>query len=411
MAFIPRAYDDVTAGMVNWLAANPDSADGMTPTDLVIGSNERSHLESVAVQIEGLETRVLASIQEAVRNSCYRAFGFNLLPEQTATGAVVATTLVTQASPIPISTGTNVLSNTGIIFQTTAPGVILAGSASSVPIPVVALTGGVAGNVPSGSLTRLALSIPGVDIITNPLATLNGLPAETESGRAARFSKFITTLVRGTLSAIEFGAISSGYAVVARAIEPFLLDPIPVGVPFAGLVWLFVDEGLGQTTLSPTGLAAIKREVSGYVDVLGKNVPGWKAAGVVVSYYQCPLVPVKVRASVRLKPSGAARQADVKANLLAMCQDFFSRIRIAEILQYQPLATALFQADPDIEDLTLWVWRGDLPTPPHASIPLAQDVDPVNLTLPLSVGSRCILSVASETFEGAARLYPEWIIE
>lgn len=389
--FIPRDYETITAGMLDWVAGDPNLPEGLLPTDLVPGSLELAHMEAVALSMEEYEVRTAQAVLRAIPEACFRAFGFGLQPAVAATGTVIFSTIAGMEKDLVVPLGTQLRANDGTVFKTLSAGIISASSGVSGQVPIVAQELGPKGNLPPGFITRIAGSIPGVDLVNNPSATVGGSVAESEDARGERFGAFLRSLVRGTVEALEFGAISTGLVSSARAIEPGALIPRPQGVTPAGTVWLFVDDGGDGISLNPNVEATVTRTIFGYRDGSGLRVPGWKAAGVVVRVLPSPKVPVRVHARLSLTPGGGARWQEIQDALNLTLQAVVSTAVIGEAIPYGRLSATLRLADPDIQDLTIWVWRADEDAPDLNLQPLARDISPVIQSDALSYGARCVL--------------------
>lgn len=408
-AFTPRPFEQITEAMADWIASDPNLPPENLPTDLSVGSLERAHLEAVAVVLEEYEVRTQEALADAIRQSCYHAFGFDPLPARRAKGAVIFSSFALGARDIPIPKGTRIQAEDGQLFQTVQAGLLPKNASFTDSVPVEALEPGPRGNVSVGSLQRLVLTLSGIDLVTNPAPTLGGAPLETDEARSERFTRWIRTLVRGTKEALEFAALSTGVVLDARCVEPFLLDPVPPGVPYAGLVWLFVDDGLGTGLLSPGVKLAVERVVNGFVDAGGEAVPGWKAAGIPVRVLGVPPVPVNLRARIKLAVGGAARWDEVRAQLLDTARRFFRALRIGEAVSYQNLVTALTLADPDVREVDLAFWPGGS-LPLGYAAPLSAEDLGLRTDDPLSVGARAYLAEGvAPGPDGRGVTYPEWI--
>lgn len=411
-SFIIRRWEQITADMVAWILSNPDLAPEVTPTDLHVGSLERGHLEAVALMLEEYDVRTSAAIKWAVPESAFLAFGFSLLPARPASGGVVFQSVVPPLVDVVISTGTKLIGSDGQQFVTTSDGTIAAGTLASAEVPVSAVTPGVAGNVGPGVINQVAYPIAGVDAVQNPNALVGGAAVEGDDARRDRFQRFIRTLQRGTADALEFAAMSTGLLVSARAVEPFLLANPPAGTPYAGLVWLVLDDGSGSPTLGGSLVTAVTDAINGYTDPLtGRRVSGWRAAGVRVVLIPVVQVPVKVRASVRVTAFGHSRWTAIQANLTGAMAAYFATLPIGAPVSYQSLVVALSKADTDVIEVNLAIWRGDLTAPDYSAPLSAEDVIPVAVGNPYSEASaRAVPMVGTTTDGGAAVTYPEWIL-
>lgn len=410
--FVPRDQTSLASAILAYIAADPQISPYLQPTDYAVGSLERSEVEAQALLLEEQDQRFLAAILAAISDSCYNAFGFQKLGPTPSVGGVILSAFVAPIANITIPLGTNFQGPNGVMFATTAVGTLLAGQTTTASIPIQATTPGSAGNVGSGTIIRMITPIAGIDLVTNPTATLGGADGETSDARAIRFAAFLKALPRGTKEALEFAALSASTAVVdARAIEPFLLVPVPPGVPFAGSVWLFVDDGTSSSTLDPGVSAAVSQLVNGYVDGGGNNIPGYKAAGIVVSLYKALHAPVAVRCTVKLGPAGIARWTAIQTALTAAAQDYFSKLRIGDKASYQNLVTVLTNADQDVDEVDLQFWLDGVTLPPaYGSSISGDDLFFYNSAVPLSVGSRGTLLQGTGTGVSTPTTYPEFVL-
>lgn len=409
--FVIRRWEQLVTDMIAWIQANPDTADGVLPTDLFVGSLERGHLEALALMLEEYDVRTAAAIKWAVPESAFTAFGFTRRPAQAASGGVVFQAVVAPASLVTIVTGTKLLASDGQQFVTTADGTIAIGALTSGTVPVVASKAGIVGNVAAGAINQVAYAIAGVDAVQNPNPLSGGTETEGDDGRQDRFQRFIRTLQRGTSDAIEFAAMSTGRLVSARAVEPFALAVPPAGTPYAGLVWLVVDDGTGSTVLDPTVSDAVRKAVYGYVDGTGRRVPGWKAAGIRVDIIPVIPVPVKIRASVRVTPYGRSRWSGIQTSLTAAMSAYFAGLQVGDSVSYQNLVVALSKADPEIMEVNLAIWRGDLVAPDFTAPLSAEDVIPVAVGNAYSdAAARAVPKIGSAIDGGVSITYPNWIL-
>lgn len=408
MEFTPRTFQEITQAMVAYLAANPDLSQGVLPSDLAVGSLERAHLEAVGVVMEEYDQRVADAIKAAIPESCYRAFGFTPLPARQATGSVICTSYTPVPYNVVIPTGTVFQGPNGILFKSTADGQIASGTTTSGSIPVQAQVAGISGNVAENTITRLVSPIPFIDLVTNPQATASGSNVETDDARALRFQAFIRTIQRGTNEAIEFAALSvpSGRVVDARVVEPFLLSPIPPGVPYAGLVWLFVDDGTTSTSLESSLVSEVSNYVNGFIDGGGNQIPGYKASGIIVNILKATPKMVRVRGTVKLASGAISRWSDIQANMTAAVVNYFNSLRIAEAASYQNLVTAVTISDPDIRDVALVYWFDGDTVPDYGATIIASNLNPYDLAHPLTIGSR--LRAVQGAADGIP--YPEWVL-
>ena len=406
MDFTPRNYQDITSGMAAYLAQHPALADGVLPSDLTVGSLERAQLEASALMMEEYDQRAADGIANAISESCYKAFGFSKLPAKAAVGAVVCSSLSQVPYDTSIPIGTTFQGPNGVLFKSTEAGSIPSGTQASGSIPIVASVSGVDGNVAEGTITKLVSPLSFVDHVTNTQATIGGSEEEADSARALRFQAYIRTIQRGTKEALEFAALSSTGVTDARAVEPFLLDPVPDGVPYAGRVWLFCDDGTMNPTLSAGVVTEVSNFVNGYVDAHGNQIPGYKASGIIVDILKSQSSKVRVRGTVKIASGAVSRWSAIKANLTAAVVNYFASLRIAESASYQNLVTTLTICDDDIREVKLVYWLNDDPVPDHTDAIVAKDMSPYSASNPLTVGAR--LRPLQGAVDGVT--YPEWVL-
>lgn len=403
--FIPNTQEGYAEALLSFVVSDPDIQEDLLPSDLEVGSLERAHVEAIASLMEENDQRLGRAILKAISESTFNALGFDLLPARAALGTIVCTTYVPRAADIVIPSGYQVVGRNGIIYATTEDGAILAGDLTCDPIPAVALTGGPDGNAAAGTVTIPVASLEGVDGVTNPAAFVGGSAEETADARAARFAAYLKTLPRGTTDALEFAtAMASSSVVAVRAVEPFLLTPVPDGVPFAGLVWIYVDDGTTNADLQPALKLAILKAVNGYTDQSGTRVPGYKAAGAIVELKKVTRVPVYVRGDVSVTPEGIARWEDVQAALTAAAEQYFSQLRVGDPVSYQNLVSLLTGADADIMEVRLYLWKSGMAMPPYGG---AISGDPITFS-GISPGARGALAEVVAPGPSGNVTYPEW---
>jgi hypothetical protein len=410
VSFTPRSQQAISSALLAFAASDPDVSAGLLPTDLNVGAIDRAHVESIALLLEESDQRFAREVVVAISESCFQAFGFGFLPPQRAIGGVAFGAFVAPVADLNIPIGAQLLGPSGLVFETTAAGVIPAGQLASAAIPIRCTTAGVVGNVAQDSITRLVAPIAGVDTCTNPARTVGGADTETADARAVRFAAFLRTLVRGTKEALEFAALSASPQVRdARTVEPFMLDPRPAGVPFSGLVWLFVDDGTDSVALDPGVASEVTKLVEGYVDGTGLPIPGFKGAGTKVEVKKVPRAQVCVRASVSLRPGGASRWTEIQAALSTAAGLYFDRLRVGEKASYQGLVTFLSLADSDISEVDLVFWKTGGTAPAYDAPIMASDITFYDPATPDSVGARGVLFSGSGLGpSGAPVSYPEW---
>lgn len=297
MSFQTKNFLTILLGMINRAKATQDKI-----TDFRVGSVARTLLEAPAAEIDELYQNMWIGLKEAIPVATFTSFGFDAIPASGASGTLTFSRLAPATTPVIISAGTAVtLDGGGDRYLTQVDAIIDTGQ-TQVSAMAYCETTGTSTNVPALSLVKLAAPIPGVDAVTNMAAFANGRDAETDEERKARFQGYISTLPRGTIAAVSYGARSAvmidatgqitEFAKYAVVVEPYLEDAnIPVG-----LVDCYIHNGVGDTSVGL--IAEAQRIIDGYRLDDGTAVPGWKAAGVIVNVAAAQEVPIAIAGAI-----------------------------------------------------------------------------------------------------------------
>lgn len=168
-----------------------------------------------------------------------------------AVGTVIFSRSVVSGSVI-IPKNTRVKTSSGIEFITTAavtinvsdPAVLPGHTTGqdSTPVPIIAVLAGVDGNVDEETINKFSKKPVGVNEVTNTAPTTLGADKESDDAFRARLRKYVISLARSTVSALELcvlGAVdpdTGGTILYSHAVE----DPIN-----RGYVTLYIDDGTG----------------------------------------------------------------------------------------------------------------------------------------------------------------------
>jgi len=164
---------------------------------------------------------------------------------KSATPALGTVQLTRVAGALPLVSlpiGTQLTTGSGVQFETTVVATVLAGSTGPVSVPIRARQAGLAGNVAPAAIN--AFVNPPSDpqlLASNPEPTAGGDEVETDARLRARARDFFRQARRGTIAAIEFGALTVPGVRQATAVE----EVDSLGIP-TGRVSLYVADALGQ---------------------------------------------------------------------------------------------------------------------------------------------------------------------
>lgn len=170
---------------------------------------------------------------------------------------------------VELPIGTKVRTERGTEFATTQVLSIPAGSTAPVTIQGQAVVVGTGGNVAIGTITQFVQSPPDPDlVVTNPEPATGGADVESDASLRQRARDFFRAARRGTLAAIEFGALTVAGIESAQALEVVDGKGDPVGI-----VQLFIADAQGQANQALTNsveLALQEFRAAGIVvDVFG----------------------------------------------------------------------------------------------------------------------------------------------
>lgn len=324
----PSFNDLVSAGQAELQFRRPD----INPYD---GSLALADLHASAAMADAVER---ASAQRFLNTFLGGAKGDALtvlvndrynLQRKTETAAQVSVAF-TRASTLTagtIAAGTLVATNTladgsRITFSTDSPINFLVGQAGPFSVTATATTLGVAGNVAASTVVNVVSTLFDTFTVTNAAAAAGGNAEEGDDALVARARAFYATLRRGTLEALEEGALTVPSVRIAKASEDLA----------TGFVTLAVSDENGGSTLQ-------------MVSDVEAVVPAWKCAGVVVTVIGGTLLSVDITMQVR-----AVTGFDVAAIASALQDAATNRInsvKVGETLYLDAVTSSIIAQYPD----------------------------------------------------------------
>lgn len=328
MAFQIKDFVSITASMINLMRASTKKI-----TDFNVGSVARTLIEAPASELDQLYQEMFHGLKEAIPVATYNTFEFPLLPASASTGVLTFYASGGHAAPILIATGTLVKNPTTNKIYRTIRDVFLAVGDAQVSVAGVADTVGSDTNCDANTILVLIGAISGISGVSNLTPFSGGRDIETDDERKLRFQGFISTLQRGTLAAIRYGA-STGVVtdingiIIERVvfigiIEPYEVDPIAND---PGYVEVYIHNGVGGT--SPTLVDNVQVIIDGSYDLDGNPIPGWKAAGVVVDCFAATEVLQAVTGSIYFM--AGYQTADVLANCVSVVRAYQLSLKVGE---------------------------------------------------------------------------------
>lgn len=185
-----------------------------------------------------------------------------------------------------LGAGTRVRTPDGVEFGLLGIATFAAGSSGPVDVQAQAVLAGTSGNVAAGTIRLFGQ--PPFDptlVVTNLQVAAGGSDVESDASLVMRARDFFRTARRGTVAAIEFGALT--VAGVARASAVELTNP-PDGLP-SGHVQCYVVDASGQAN---TALA----------EAVARALVEYRAAGIVVDVLAANPVYVPITYRLRYDP-------------------------------------------------------------------------------------------------------------
>lgn len=302
---MPVAFEIVKAetrlaNMVTWYAGIQKRI-----TDFVIGGKSRTKLEAIAVEMEAQDYNTYVGIRKAIPTSIYNTFEFSLLPATKAGGSVRFTASPAPSSDITIPKGTQVSTVAtsavpAVIYETSAATTIAAGN-TYVDAAIACTQAGTIGNTGAATITVMKNLISGVTAVSNINPLVNGKDTETEEQRRNRFQEHIRTIARGTNDALVYAAKTARLTdasgnVTEEVVSAQVTGPPSSGSAGAATVYIFN----GTTGASANLIAKSQQIIDGYTDSSGKLIPGYKAAGVIVTVLAATVVAQNVVGTVTI---------------------------------------------------------------------------------------------------------------
>ena len=200
-----KTFREILNGMIGWISQSNSKL-----TNFYVGSVIRTLLEAISVEIESLYFQMHRGFRNAIENSIFHSFNFYKFPATPATGELrlVFGSPLTQKLIIPkgYEFSTTPVNGEAIYFKTIEDTLVSYGVEEAV-VQVECTQSGVIGNVPAFSIRRISVPIPVIREVYNASAFLTGKPEETKEERKKRFTRYIDTLSRGTISAVQYGCL------------------------------------------------------------------------------------------------------------------------------------------------------------------------------------------------------------
>lgn len=256
---------------------------------------------ALAIILQGLFVETARADQ--LDRIAFDRYGLTRFPATPATVTLTFTRGAGSSGTIPA--GNRVQTPDGTVFAIDSDVVCPAGS-FSVTGTATAILAGPDSNVPAGTLTQFldAPFDPSI-VVTNATPAAGGTDAETDAQFRGRIMGFFPTVRRGTLGAIEFGALQVPGVAVAKAFEILSGSGLP-----ACAVQLIIADANGNA--SQTLISQVEVEL---LDFRAAGIPVSVESG---SVFQ--VAPVTWSISIATGVDSNAAKSQLRAVTVAVAQ-------------------------------------------------------------------------------------------
>lgn len=308
--FTRKTVEQMVTRMVKWGRGASKNL-----TDYRPGSKIRTIYEAVAIVVEDFYDKLYRAMRLLIEENIYAIFGFDKIASVHATGVVLfsRTTIADRDYTIPAGTLIQTVptaSKPAINYRTVEDTVLRTGT-REIEVSVVCEIAGELGNTGANTITHMAASIAGVDAVTNPTALTNGQEEETKELQKSRFQRFIQANARAVLPSIEYGAtlghvLNEQGIIVERVVQAKAFEDLPAR---KGEVDVYIWNGVDGA--SEALLADAHKHITGYYDVNGNRIYGYKSAGIWLNMYVANLIEVHARVDIQTENWFSPTEAEV----------------------------------------------------------------------------------------------------
>lgn len=335
--FTPKPFAHIAADMIERMRSSTDRV-----TDFNVGSVVRSLLEVPSAELEEFYQEVYFGLLRAIPTAIYIGFSYTLRQAVAARGAITITRETADAA-LTIPAGTELQSTRGASYLLDAD-VVLDVGATEATATITATAVGTIGNTDQESVAFVGVSGA---TATNPAAIDSGIDQETEEQRAERFARFILSLARGTVSAIQY-AVSEAEVyhpitgLLSERVQNVAMDEVP------GYVTVWIHNGADGASAALT--QEVERRIEGYETADGELVSGYRAAGVEVVVRTMGELSVDVTLEL-ITTTGAVR-SDTEAAIISQLTAWLKDVASGSVIRPVDIINEVFVIS-GVSDVTL----------------------------------------------------------
>jgi hypothetical protein len=269
------------------------------------------------------------------------------IQRRSATKAVANITFVRSSADATLQTfpiGTTVATNrdsqgNDVQFVTTQSASWASSTNGSRTVNVEAVYAGVAGNLSNENLIARIISTPpagGIYTISASSQPGGGSEEETDEELRDRTRLYPTTLRRGTLGAIEYGARSVATIAVAKA---------SAVVDTTGLVTVYVADASGNSTGTTKQVGPLTTDDGSMTSKVAIELFNWACAGSLVNVTGGSVQSVNITVTIAVKLGVDVNQliTDIQNSISSRV----GKLNIGETLYLSDIMSAVKAVDPD----------------------------------------------------------------
>jgi uncharacterized phage protein gp47/JayE len=209
----------------------------------------------------------------------------------------------------------------------------------TISVSATAVVSGLGGNVAAHTVDSIVTNLWDSSFtVDNASGFAGGADAESDEDYRTRIRNFPSTIRRGTISALEYGAIQVSGVATAIVVEE--ADPSGAvdyaGNPLlTGIVDLYVCDAEGNS--SPTMVSAVKAEIE-----------LWRCAGILVQVYGGQLLSLPAfTVALTIRVSSGITVSLIQANVKAAIVARVARLHIGEDCSLDIIKQAALNVDTD----------------------------------------------------------------
>ena len=254
--YTPKSHEQILTSMIARVVSrtNLNDIDDASSVKHVLSAAARQDAQQyyqigLLLQLFNIDTAAGDDLIERAKD--IQPGTMQIMQAKKAVGTVVFTRRGTTGT-LSIPIGTRVKTSDGTEFQTTGVGTITATSPEQISghgvgrdsnaVAVIAVSGGIAGNVVAGTVTQFSSKPAGVDTVTNLSKFSQGTDKETDDSFRSRLKAYTSSLSRCNPSALESLVIGQQDPITGATV---LFSKVVEDLINRGYVELFIDDGNG----------------------------------------------------------------------------------------------------------------------------------------------------------------------